>query len=126
VIDGTIPDPGFLQLDPLSGLIALSYPLPSLVVNGDVGVMEANGQILSDGIRFEDINGVSFLFFFSGAGDSDLADTGIPQGNFQNFFVTENLDRSFVYIAGVNSYFGLSDGDAVPNRVRCSCWAAES
>ena len=99
LLNGITPDPGIVQIDPQSGLLALSYALPSLVGGGDVGVVQG-GTTLSDGLRFEDINGVSFMFFFS-LHDRDhlLADTGIPNGGFQSFFVSESL---------ANGTFGLA------------------
>jgi hypothetical protein len=115
LINGTTPDQGVLMLDPQSGQIALAYALPSLVGGGDVGVMEPNSSTdLSDGLRFEDINGVSYMFFFSLAGGGDLADTGIPSGGFSGFFVNENNDGSFTFLAGGggnNSYFGKSSAE---------------
>jgi hypothetical protein len=116
LLNGTTPDQGTLMVDPQSGLTALAYALPSLVSSGDVGVMDPDGSF-GDGLRFEDINGVSYMFYFSDNSDGggSLADTGLPSGNFQNFFVTEvgteNVN-SFTYLVGGggnNSYFGISD-----------------
>jgi hypothetical protein len=113
VLNGTTPDPGFLTLDPMSGLIALAYTLPTAVGGGDVGVLDATGAV-SDGLRFENVNGASLMFFFSLNDGDDLADTGIPNGNFQSFNVNENPDGSFVFLAGGggnNSYFGQSTAE---------------
>lgn len=113
------PDPGYLAIDPLSGLLALTYNLPNPVGTGDVGVLDPNGSI-GDGIRFENVanlnGGVTVMFYFSDNADGvdALADSGIPQGNFANFNVPELADGSFVFLAnggGNNSYFGLSDTD---------------
>lgn len=110
---GPVDDPGFLGVDPLSGMTALYYPLPEVVVEGDVGIWEFGQQnVLSDGLRFE--NGLfgfqAVMFFFSDTGDSDLADTGFPQG-FPCCVIGENLDGSFDWFPGGNVYHGLSDGD---------------
>jgi hypothetical protein len=113
LLNGTTPDPGFLLVDPLSGLLALAYALPTAVGPGDVGVMDSTG-VIGDGIRFESVNGQSVMFFFSDNSDGvdALADTGIPSGNFQGFFVNENTDGSFQYlITNNNSYFGQSDSE---------------
>ena len=115
-LNGTTPDPGIVQLDPQSGLLALSYALPQNVGGGDVGVIDGNGM-LSDGLRFEDISGISYLFFFSLADGDSLADTGIPTGGFLGFTVPENPDGSFQFLAGGggnNVYNGLSTPDAPP------------
>jgi hypothetical protein len=114
LINGTIPDQGTLMIDPQSGLNALAYALPSLVGGGDVGVTDADST-LSDGLRFEDINGVSFMFYFSAdVGGGHLADTGIPNGGFSGFTVPENPDGTFTFLAGGggnNSYFGQSSSE---------------
>lgn len=113
VLNGVTPDPGVILFDPMSGLNALAYALPTLVGSGDVGVLDMNGN-LSDGLRFEDISGISYLFFFSTADGDSLADTGIPSGGFLGFSVNENPDGSFAFFSGGapgvnNDYFGQSD-----------------
>jgi hypothetical protein len=113
LLNGTTPDPGVLMLDPQSGLIALAYALPSLVGSGDVGVTDGGGP-LSDGLRFEDIGGVSFMFFFSLHDFDSIADVGIPNGGFTSFEVAENPVGAFVFLAGGggnDSYFGISTPD---------------
>lgn len=117
-LDGSVPDPGILLLDPQSGLTALAYALPVNVGGGDVGVIDGGGM-LSDGLRFEDIGGVSYLFFFSLADGDSIADTGIPSGGFAGFTVTENPDGSFAFYSGGapgvnNDYLGQSTPDAPP------------
>ncbi len=110
---GPIPDPGLLGIDPLSGMLALYYPLPEAVVEGDVGIWEFGHQSeLSDGLRFENglYGNAAVMFFFSDVGDSDLADTGFPQG-FPCCILGENPDGSFDWFPGGNVYHGLSDGD---------------
>lgn len=115
-LNGTTPDPGVILFDPMSGMNALAYALPQNVGGGDVGVVDAGGM-LSDGLRFEDIDGISYLFFFSLADGDSIADTGIPNGGFSGFTVPENPDGSFQFLAGGggnNVYNGLSDPDAPP------------
>jgi hypothetical protein len=113
------PDQGYLSVDPISGLLALTYNLPNVVGAGDVGILDANGQV-SDGIRFEVVNGLnngnSVMYYFSDVDsvNSMLADTGVPAGNFQNFNVPE-INGAWAYlINGNNSYFGLSDEGTTP------------
>lgn len=110
---GPIPNPGFMGIDPLSGMLALYYPLPEVVVEGDVGIWEfGNQNLLSDGLRFE--NGLfghaAVMFFFSDVGDSDWADTGFPQG-FPCCLIGEAADGSIDWFPGGNVYHGMSDGD---------------
>ena len=112
---GWRPDPGFLALDPLSGIVALAYGLPENVVPGDVGVQEFGlTGFLSDGLRFEN-NLYGFpavMFYFSDPGDSALADTGFPLGFpcclVQEHGIAESVDR-FDWFPGGNVYHGLSD-----------------
>jgi hypothetical protein len=82
-----VPVLGTLEPDPLnSNLLALRYALPGLVSPGDVGIYEPDGITPSDGLRFQDIAGVSYMFFYSAdIGGGMLADTGLG-----------NLDLSFV------------------------------
>ena len=59
--------PASIMLDPSSGMMFLAYQLPFLDGFGccfDVGINDQSGQ-LSDGLRFEDINGKSYMFYFS-------------------------------------------------------------
>jgi hypothetical protein len=116
-LNGTA-DQGYLAVDPISGLTALTYNLPGVVGSGDVGILDANGQV-SDGIRFEIVsglnNGNSVMFYFSqlDTTNSMMADTGVPAGNFQGFNVPE-LGEAWTFLAGGggnNSYFGTSDAD---------------
>jgi hypothetical protein len=112
------PDQGYLALDPMSGLTALTYNLPNAVGTGDVGITDANGN-LSDGIRFENVanlnGGITVMFYFSNldSTNSMLADTGIPSGGFTGFTVPE-VNDAWTFLAGGggnNSYFGKSDAD---------------
>src|SRR5262249_44855310 len=81
----------------LPGLLALTYLLPEIVVNGDVGIGNAiEGR--SDGLRFTDAAGnltgftANRLIYYSdlGLGDLDLADTGFPTNFPAGFTVTES------------------------------------
>lgn len=110
-----VPDPGFLAIDPLSGILALTYGLPEPVVPGDVGVQEFNQMgVLSDGLRFE--NGLygfqAVMFYFSDLGDRDLADTGFPSGfpccDIIEYGQQDVYDR-FDWYPGGNIYHGVSD-----------------
>jgi hypothetical protein len=109
----TTSDPGILVTDPQSGLLALAYILPERVQPGDAGVLEPTTHTLTDGLRFENFGTASIMFFFSDNTDgvNNVADTGIPSGNFANNTVFENTDGSFVYKPAPNIYVGQSDGE---------------
>ncbi len=75
--DGTVvPLPGFISLDPVLGVPALSYgPLPTLATNGFVGLLVTPGEGLSDVLDFFN----HFVYFYSAPLPpetvADLADT---------------------------------------------------
>jgi hypothetical protein len=99
---------------------ALTYLLPTPVGPGDVKVVDPEEGV-SDLLRFGNVvvGGVQFgvMQYFSGAGDTDLADTGIPDSN-TGFSVPELGPEGlnfFQYVAGdpsdpnTNFYDGISD-----------------
>src|SRR5258706_5217455 len=63
---GHVNDPGFFQVDPNSGVVALTYALPSQIGPGCVGVTEfGDPTTISDGICFYNQNGSGFMAFYS-------------------------------------------------------------
>jgi len=106
-------DSGYLSVDPISGLNALTYNLPESVALGDVRVWEDSSETsLSDLLRFEDISGQYVMFYFSLPG-TDLADTGIPplmninDGTCPACGVVE-MNGHFDWFPGGNVYHGIS------------------
>ncbi len=119
---------GWLGSDPTAaGGMALIYQLPKIVGPGDVYFTEpsAVGTVgdISDVLRFytlTDATGldVSYMNFYSGKGDTDLADTGFPNLDPAAYFGGYETGREggnqwIVWQPGGNSYYGLSDR-AVP------------
>jgi hypothetical protein len=109
-----VPDPGFLAVDPLSGLTALAYGLPEMVVPGDVGIDEFGTGVLSDGLRFENnlFGFQAVMFYFSDPGTNNFADTGFPSG-FPCCLIEETGNPEFAdrfdWFPGGNIYHGISD-----------------
>lgn len=103
------------ELEPSSGINnALFYVLPETVVPGDVRVWEdQNHTVLSDVLRFT----TTKLYYFSDnsdAGDTDLADTGLP-GDFSSNVsdvveVGPEGDNHFDWFPIGNIFHGVSDG----------------
>lgn len=122
-----VANPGFLTIDPLSGMNALAYLLPEVVVQGDVRVWEdPAASILSDLMRFENgvvlANGqvVTLMFYFSDLGGTDLGDTGFPtvcgdpvtfgcHDGGGIFEVGVEGSNGFDWFPGGNIYHGRSD-----------------
>lgn len=131
---GTVTQMGTLQSDPANRIpgapLALTFKLPQPVISGDVSFTEPGGGI-SDWLRFTDASGVisggatnaasTVMLFYSGTGDSALADTGFA-GNLGtgNVFASseigpENGTNGFDYRPGGvpyplnNEYVGISD-----------------
>jgi hypothetical protein len=118
-------DPGFIGIDGF-----LTYALPQTIGPGDVGIA-GDGELLSDGIRFFNVNGSGFMQYYSDAGGTGgAADTGFPIGFLPHTVATEsgveNSFQDFTYAAGggapsnTNYYMGISDFGAVPEA---STWA---
>jgi hypothetical protein len=109
----------------------LQYMLPEPVVLGDVAITstEPNGVIsepcnnasdCSDGLRFVQTGSTFFMQYFSDPTTPNPADTGFPS-NFSFSFKgatetgPEDVQETFLYTPGGNSYSGVSDGRlAVP------------
>ena len=98
---------------------ALTYVFPAgiTVVAGDVAVLDESGQYNSDGLRFTNVLGLpgfvaDRMIFYSSDSSGDLADTGLPS-NFNPGSSVQETGDSFKFVAGANTYIGLSD-DAPP------------
>lgn len=123
------PLAGVIAPDPASGMPALTYFLPELVINGDVAVVEPGGQTLTDGLRFTNAQGQldhnlvtadRMIYFSEQPGTDevppfDLADTGFGP-NFGaigfNGTLTEvgpENHNGFDWFPGGNIYHGISD-----------------
>lgn len=113
---------GWQAADPtVAGGKALIYQLPLLVGSGDVAFMEPDNSttgIYSDALRFydgKDATGalVSFMNYYSGLGDPNWADTGLPSDLKPTSVLLESGKEGgtqFNYLqAGTNRYIGLSD-----------------
>jgi hypothetical protein len=117
LVSTTAPDP--------TGRVAgdvLIYTLPSLVLEGDVGITDFGTNTLSDVLTFTDANGGlsgtgDLMIFYSELGGSDLADSGFPD---QEFFIgaAEGANGNFTYNAG-NIYNGISP-EGVPEPITLS------
>jgi len=128
-VDGApfVPMPGVMAADPASGLIALTYFLPELVIAGDVGVFESpEFTQLSDGMRFTNAQGAltglvaDRMVYFSDNDSVDsngaLADTEFP-ANFGALGFSGRVDEvgpesgpnGFDWLPGGNIYHGTSD-----------------
>ena len=117
-----------LMADPTNGVAGnvLTYMLPPnmLAVQGDIVIYEPGGVIIGDVLRFTNaagsLSGGGFddrVIFYSTAGGSDLADTGLPTNGTDVFgYTTENADGSFSFFSGFAVYSGTSDSSsaAVP------------
>ena len=104
---------GFAQVDPNTGVNALTYALPSQIGSGVLDVLDATGA-LSDAISWYNANGTGFMAFYSLPG-SDLADT--ISGGFvptSSFHVSEVGDHFSYFSGGArlvnNDYYGTSTG----------------
>jgi hypothetical protein len=114
-----VPSPGFIGVDPSTGLTTLIYQLPNQVGPGEVLVRDADGTF-GDAINFFNAGGNGFMAFYSDVSALDpkdsLADVGVPI--LTNFFVDEvgpEGDNHFDYvIPNDNAYHGISDSLAVP------------
>ena len=122
---------GTMVPDLITGIPYLTFNLPELVSVGDVGVWET-GQpgVLSDGLRFlRSPNNSGLMQFFSDVGDSDLADTGFPTDFQPGVWVQEQVDGTFLYVAGngdpsfTNFYHGRSDSDIIPEPATLVVWS---
>jgi hypothetical protein len=109
--------PGFFQVDPVYGLNALTYALPTFVNSGIVTVLDTTGAP-SDSFNFYDIGNSGFMSYYSSDNNGDLADVGalMPVGLFS---ITENNNGTFSYFSGGarfadNDYYGLSSPHGVP------------
>jgi hypothetical protein len=128
-VDGApfVPMPGVMAVDPASGMLALTYFLPELVISGDVGVFESpEFAQLSDGMRFTNAQGAltgglvaDRMIYFSDNDPADftgaLADTGFP-ANFGALGFSGRVDEvgpesanGFDWFPGGNIYHGISD-----------------
>ena len=117
----SVPNPGFLSVEPISGMTTLTYTLPEPVGTGDVRIWEDSitSQILSDVLRFGGPNH-NLMWYFSDIGDPDLADVGLPDPLFPAdgggvVEVGPEGDNGFTYVAGDNIYHGISDAPRVPD-----------
>jgi len=125
ILDG-VPITGILSPDPsVAGHpLALIYNLGEPVGVGDVGVLEFGSNPaapeISDWLRFTDANGDiigasgNLLIFYSACAEvcSALADTGFPSNigtGTTGGPVIESADGTFQFIAGFNTYNGISD-----------------
>jgi hypothetical protein len=126
--------PGFLAVDPGTGMTTLTYQLPSAVGGGFVGVFtEENIGVLSDILHFyDDGNGGSLMSFYSADVGTGLpADVGLPDVGI-DALVQENADDTFGFFAGGtqgvnNDYYGLSADDLGASNTdvpEASTWAA--
>lgn len=96
--------PGFMSIEPISGVNALTYILPFGVLPGDLVVFEGtNTTVQSELIRFQG----NRLWFFSeidtNEATADLADVGIPPAIIPPSFTSEvgsEGNNGFVWAPG--------------------------
>lgn len=93
-----------LALDPLSGISTLQYTLPFAGLIGDVLLTDPSNSQLSDVLRFD---GNFHVFFFSEAGEGQLADVGLPTTFQANTFTvaetgTEGVSTHASYVPTAN------------------------
>jgi hypothetical protein len=101
--------------DPTTGISTLIYNLPFEIGPGEVGIMDANG--LSDVLDFfVDANNGGHMAYYSAGIGPDKADS---VANFSSsafdgaraFSINENPDGTFTYVAGTNTYNGISTAE---------------
>ena len=101
---GVIPIPGVLMSDPgpgglTSALAFTAHPLRAPFPEGDVVLMDANGDV-SDILRFDTANpdGSQLIFFYSNDHRGLLADTGLPSLMYDNtVIIQENPSGPTIY-----------------------------
>jgi hypothetical protein len=106
---GNHADPGFFQIDPNTGAVALTYLLSGNIGPGILDILNTSGTV-SDAISFYNIGANGFMAYYSTAG-TDLADSGFVPGS--PFHVTE-VGNTFAYFSGGvplanNDYYGVSN-----------------
>jgi len=105
-------DRGFAQLDPNTGVVALTYLLGGNIGSGVVDIFDSSGA-LSDAIDFYNIGANGYMAFYSTLPGNALADTisggFVPLG----FHGPTEIGGNFAYFSGGapginNDYYGVS------------------